>query len=170
MTPPYTGQPPEPEEEHLLHQMEQHWRQVWNEAPVQTITRIEEAAKQIITITASIQVLYPALFVFSTLRTQIAQFQGGVPGWLLMLPFFLPPGCWLVSLALATRVFLPRIRPGVNFNEVSPGAWQQVKDAYAQASEEKLRALHRSHLWLLLSFGCLLLVVILFVLLPAPPK
>jgi hypothetical protein len=87
-----------------------------------------------------------------------------------MLPFFLPPGCWLISLALATRVFIPRIRPGVNFNEISPGAWQKVKDAYAQASEEKLRVLQRSHIWLIVSFGCVLLAVLIFLLLPPPPK
>lgn len=170
MTPPYSGQPLGPEEERLLQQMEHHWQQVWNEAPTQAITRIEEAAKHLITITASLQVLYPALFVFSTLRTQVAGIQGGLPGWLVLLPFFLPPGCWLVSLALATCVFLPRNRPKVNLNELSPGAWQKVKDTYAQASEEKLRALKHSHVWLIISFGCLLLTVIIFVLLPAPSK
>lgn len=168
MTPPYSGQPLEPEEEQLLQQTEQHWRHVWNEAPTQAITHIEEAAKQLITITASLQILYPALFVFSTLRNQIAQVQGIQPSWLILLPFFLPPGCWLISLALATRVFLPRIHLGINFNEISPGAWQKVKDAYAQASEEKLRALHHSHAWLIASFVCLLFTVVIFVLLPAP--
>ena len=81
-----------------------------------------------------------------------------------------PPKQPLVSLALATRVFLPGVRPGINLNEMRPGAWQAIKDAYAQAAEEKLRALHRSHLWLVVSFACVLLTVIIFVLLPAPPK
>ncbi len=170
MTPPYSGHSLEPEEEQLLQQMEQHWQQVWNDAPVQSIARLEEAARQMITITAGLQILYPALFVLSTLRSQVVALQGPVPGWVALLPFFLPPICWLVSLAQAAHVFLPRMRPGVNFNEISPGAWQKVKDAYAQAADEKLRALNRSHAWLIVSFGCVLLAVVVFLWLPAPPK
>jgi hypothetical protein len=169
MTPPSSGQPLTPEEEHLLQQMERHWQQVWNEAPKEAIGRIEEAARQIITITASLQALYPVLFVFSTIRAQITQLSASVPSWLVLLPFFLPPGCWLISLALATRVFLPRVQPGVNLNEISPGAWQKVKDAYARTSEAKLQALQHAHFWLLISFGAVLLSVVIFVLLPAPP-
>jgi hypothetical protein len=91
---------------------------------------------------------------------------------------FTPTGPWLVSLFFATRVFLrkdgepflSRIRPEVNFNEVSTGAWQKVKDVYRQAAEEKLRWLHRSHGWLVASFALILLAAILFVCLPIPPS
>ena len=75
---------------------------------------------------------------------------------------------WLVSLASATRVFVPRIRPGLNFNELSVSAWQKVKGAYGEVAEEKLRWLHRSQRWLIGSFVLVLMVVVLFVLSPAP--
>jgi hypothetical protein len=164
-----TGQGLDPEEEAILKGMAEHWQQVWNDTPIQTITRLEEAAKQVIAVTAALQGLYLAIFVFSNLRLQLAGIQWVLPTWLLWTVFLLPLVCWLVSLFFATRVFLPRIRPEVNFNEVSAGAWQKVKEVYRQAAEEKLRWLHRSHNWLVASFVLILLAVILFVCLPTPP-
>src|SRR5260370_19368841 len=163
MTPPFSGQQLDPEEEKLLEQTADHWRQIWNDAPAQAITRIEEAAKQIITITATLQGFYVAAFVFGNLRTQIATLHSSVPNWLFLLLFFLSPVCWLVSLIYATWVFVPRVRPGVNFNEMSVSAWQKLKDAYGSIVEEKLRYLHYAHRWLVVSFGFILLAVILLV-------
>lgn len=168
MTNRVSGQQFDSDEEKLLEDMAEHWRKVWNETPVQAIARLEDAAKQMITITAGLQGLYVALFAFSNLRMQISATQWVLPGWLLWLVFLLPLACWLVSLIYATRVFVPRIHPGVNFNEVSVSAWQKVKDVYGQAAEEKLRWLQRSHRWLIVSFVFTLLAVILFILLPTP--
>jgi hypothetical protein len=92
-----------------------------------------------------------------------------VPGTLILLLFFTPLVCWLVSLFCATRVFVPRVRPTVNFNEISVSAWQKVKDAYGRASEEKLRWLHRSHGWLITSFVLLLVAVLFLLFLPGAP-
>ncbi len=170
MTSPVSGQHLDPEEVQLLQQTAKHWQQVWNEAPVQSVTRIEDAAKQVITITAGLQTFYVGVFVFSSIRAQIAEIHSSVPNWLILLLFFPPPACWLISLAYATYVFIPRIQPGVNFNEVNPSAWQKVKDVYAQAAEKKLHALHRAHWWLVASFALVLLVIVLFAVLPAAPK
>ncbi len=71
-----------------------------------------------------------------------------------------------MSLFYATRVFVPRVLPDVNFNEVHASAWQKVKDAYGRVSEEKLRWLHFSHRWLITSFVLVLLAVVVLVLLP----
>jgi len=168
MTTPIPGHGLDPEEEQLLQQTAEHWRQVWNETPVQVIARIEDAAKQLIAVTSALQVLYAAIFAFSSIRTQVTSVQWWLPGWLLLLLFCTPLVCWLVSLAYATRVFVPRIRPGVNFNELSVSAWQKVKDAYGEVAEEKLRSLHRSQRWLIGSFVLVLVAVVLFVLSPAP--
>src|SRR5438270_13460892 len=89
------GQGLDPEEERLLEHMAEHWRKVWNETPVQAITRLEDAAKQIITITAGLQGLYVALFAFSNLRMQISATQWVLQGWLLWLVLLLPLACWL---------------------------------------------------------------------------
>jgi hypothetical protein len=130
---------------------------------------VEDAAKQIITVTTGLQGLYVAIFAFSTIRAQVMATLGGVAGWLILLLFFTPPVCWLVSLFYATRVFVPRVQPDVNFNEVSVSAWQKVKDAYGRVSEEKLRWLHCSHRWLVASFVLVLVAVLFLLSLPGAP-
>jgi hypothetical protein len=167
MTTPMQAQQPDPDEEKILAGMTEHWRKVWNEAPVQAVTRIEDAAKQMIAVTTGLQGLYIAIFAFSTIRTQVMAAPGGVVGMLILLLFISPVVCWLVSLFYATRVFVPRVQPDVNFNEVSASAWQKVKDAYGRVNEEKLRWLQRSHCWLIASFVLVLIAVVVFVLLPA---
>ena len=169
MTTPAPGQGLDPQEEELLKSTATYWRQVWNETPVQTITRLEDVAKQLIAITTGLQGLYVAIFVFSNLRTQVEAAHWIVPGWLLLLLFFVPLLCWLASLFYAARVFVPRIHPEVNFNEMSPSAWQKVKDAYGRAAEAKYRWLQRSHQWLIGSFVLVLLAVIMLVFLPSAP-
>jgi hypothetical protein len=166
MTTPVQGQQFDPDEEKLLEGMAEHWRKVWNEAPVQALTRVEDAAKQMIAVTTGLQGLYIAIFAFSNIRTQVMATPGGV---LVLLLFFTPVVCWLVSLFCATRVFVPRVQPGVNFNEVSASAWQKVKDAYGRASEEKLRWLQYSHRWLIASFVLVLIAVVVLVFLPTTP-
>src|SRR5690348_17278140 len=169
MTTPVQGQQFNQDEEKILAEMTEHWRKVWNEAPVQAVMSIEDAAKQMIVVTTGLQGLYIAIFVFSTIRAQVMAAPGGVLGALILLLFFTPVVCWLVSLFYATRVFVPRVQPDVNFNEVSASAWQKVKDAYGRVSEEKLLWLQRSHRWLIASFVLVLIAVIVFVLLPSPP-
>ncbi len=169
MTTSIPGHGLDPEEERLLQETAEYWRGVWNQTPVQAIARIEDAAKQLIAITSALQVLYAAIFTFSSIRMQVSSVQWVLSGWLLLLLFCTPLICWLMSLAYATRVFVPRIYPGMNFNELSLSAWQKVKDAYGEVAEKKLRWLHRSQQWLVGSFVLVLLAVVLFVLLPAPP-
>ena len=169
MTTPVQGQQFNPDEEKILQEMTEHWRKVWNEAPVQALTRIEDAAKQMIVVTTGLQGLYVAIFVFSTIRAQVMAAPGGVFGVLVLVFFSTPVVCWLMSLLYATRVFVPYVQPDVNFNEVSASAWQKVKGAYGSVSEEKLRWLQRSHRWLIASFVLVLLAVMVLVLLPAAP-
>ncbi len=166
MTAPIQGQPFDPDEEKLLQDTMKYWQQVWNEAPMQALTRIEDAAKQMIAITTGLQGFYIAIFVFSSIRVQVKAALGDVAGAFILLLFFLPLACWLVSLFFAIHVFVPRVRPGVNFNEVSVSTWQKIKDAYRQASEEKLRWLRYSHRWLVVSFVLVLIAIVVFILLP----
>lgn len=169
MTAPIQGQQFNPEEEKILQEMTAHWRSVWNEAPVQALTRIEDAAKQMILVTTGLQGFYVALVVFSTIHVQIMAAPGGMPGVLILLLFCAPVLCWLVSLFYATRVFVPRVQPDVDFNEVSVSAWRKVKEAYGRASEEKLRWLQISHRWLIASFIFVLFSIVVFLMLPSPP-
>src|SRR5437763_1146973 len=93
-----SGQGLSPEEEEIVKVMAEHWQQVWNDTPVQTITRLEEAANHIITVTASLQGLYLVIFAFSNLRTQLSSISWVLPVWLLWFVFLLPLACWLISL------------------------------------------------------------------------
>jgi len=169
MSTPLSGQPLDPEEEQLLKESAEYWRRVWNEIPVQSLTRVEDAAKQMIVVTTGLQGLYVAIFAFSNIRSQVITTPGGVPGVLVLLLFFTPVVCWLVSLFSATRVFIPRVQVGVNVNEVSVSAWRKVKDAYGRTSEEKLRWLQYSHRWLIASFVLVLIAVVVLVFLPTTP-
>lgn len=169
MTAPVQGQQFGPDEEKILQEMAEHWRTVWNEAPVQALTRVEDAAKQMIVVTTGLQGLFVALFVFSTIRAQVMATPGGVFGVFILLLFCTPVACWLASLFYATRVFVPRVQPGINFNEISVSAWQKVKDAYGRVNEEKVRWLHRSHRWLIASFVLVLISLLVLTLLPTVP-
>lgn len=166
MTAPTQGQPFDPDEEKLLEDTAKYWQQVWNEAPIQALTRIEDAAKQMIVITTGLQGLYVAIFVFSSIRVQARATLGDIAGSFILLLFFLPLACWLMSLFYAIRVFVPRVRLGVDFNEVSVNAWQKIKDAYGRASKEKLHWLQYSHRWLIASFVLVLIAIVVFILLP----
>ena len=167
-TPKLPGQAPTPEQEQNIRQAADYWRGVGNEAPVQAIARVEEAAKQLIGLTAGLQGLYFAVFAFSDLRTQLSTLTLAVPGSLILLAFFVPIVFWLVSLYCATCVFVPKLRPGINLNDFSIGAWQHIKGKYEEALEQKARWLHRSHLVLVASFGVVLILLVVLALLPFP--
>ncbi len=163
------GQVPNPEQEEMLKKAAEYWRQVGIEAPVRAVTRVEDAAKQLIGLTAALQGLYFAVFAFSDLRKQIVALSLPVPGSLVLLLFFLPIVCWLFSLICATQVFVPRMHLDVNLNDMSIAAWQQIKQKYESIVEKKLDWLYRSQLLLVISFGTVLLVLVILALLPAPP-
>ena len=163
------GQVPSPEQEEMLKKAAEYWRQVGIEAPVQAVTRVEDAAKQLIGLTAALQGLYFAVFAFSDLRKQIVALSLPVPGRLVLLLFFLPIVFWLISLFCATQVFVPKMHLDVNLNDMSIAAWQQIKQKYEAIVEKKLDWLHRSQMLLVISFGAVLLVLVIVALLPAPP-
>lgn len=168
-TPKLPGQPPTPEQEQMIQNRANYWRQVGNESAVQAITRIEEAAKQLIGLNAALQGIYFAVFAFSDLRKQLGLIQGPVPGNIILLFFFLPILCWLISLYCATRVFVPQIRSGVNLNDMSVDAWQNIEGTYEKTCDEKFKWLHRSHYWLIGSFVVVLIVLVALAFLPPAP-
>jgi hypothetical protein len=170
MTTPISGQQPDPDEQKILDETAKHWQQIWNDAPAQALTRIEDAAKQMIVVTTGLQGLYVALFVFSSIREQALTLLGNVMGRLLLFLFFIPLACWLLSLWNATRVFIPRVQPDtINLNELSAGTWRKIRDEYGRINTQKLRWLHHSHRWLIISFVFVLLVVTGLVFLPPTP-
>ena len=156
-----SGRRPSAEQEALLAAAAEHWRKTGNEAPVQAIARVEEAAKQLVALNGTLEGIYFAVFAFSDLRVQV----NGWLGLLVLLPVLL----WLLSLLFATLVFVPRVRD-IDLDDMRPGAWIELRDAYTELGLRKLRWLHWSHGWLLVSFVAVLLLLgtLVFVAVPAP--
>ena len=161
-TPNFTGRPPTPELEELVKGATEQWRKVANEAPVQAISRIEDAAKQLVTLTGLLQGLYFAVFAFSGLHERITN-RG------LLLFATLPVGLWLVSLCCATLVFVPRVWEGTDLDNQSPGAWLALRDTYYAVSRQKLARLHWAHGFLIASFGVVFALLLALAFVPAAP-
>ncbi|HEY6411877.1 MAG TPA: hypothetical protein VIY29_30840, partial [Ktedonobacteraceae bacterium] len=157
-----------PEQVKMIQDAAEQWRKVGNEAPVQAVARVEDAAKQLIALTSGLQGLYFAVFAFSDLRKQVGAMSLPVPGSVLLLCFFLPIVLWLLSLYCATRVFLPQVRLGANINDMRIGAWQNIKQTYEKTRDEKLAWLAWSHRWLIISFAAVLVILVTLAFLPAP--
>jgi hypothetical protein len=168
-TPDFTGQRPNAEQEQIIQSTANYWRMVGNEAIVQAVSRIEEAAKQLIGITGALQGLAFTIYGFSDWQSQIAEGAGPLSGRIVMALFFLPVLFWLMSLFYATRVFVPQIHQNVDLTDVSVSAWLNIQQSYAAIRDAKLRALHKSHFWLIVSFAVLLILLLLLVMLPAAP-
>jgi len=162
------GQVPDDEQGQVIADAAQHWRGVGNDAPVQAIARIEDAAKQLIGLNAVLQGLYFAAFALSDVRKQLWAMNLPFPASLLLLLFFLPIVFWLVSLYCSTRVFIPQVQTDVHLNDVSVGAWQQIKVAYEKSMKQKLHWLHLAHRMLVVSFAAVLLVGVCLAFLPPP--
>jgi hypothetical protein len=158
-TPITWGHPPDEKQEAMIEAAAEHWRKVSYEAPIQALTRIEEAAKQLVALTGTLNGLYFAIITFSDLREQVTNW--------LIIPFLLPVALWLASLFCATRVFVPQVRFGADIDDFSIHTWQRIRDTYSDTVAHKLVWLHLSHWFLISSFVVVLLLLILQAFLPA---
>lgn len=155
-----SGRPPSAGQMELAKATAEHWRKVGNEAPVQAIARAEDAAKQLVALTGTLQGLYFAVFAFSDLRQRVSN-----P--FVQLVFFLPLLLWLASLFCATRVFLPKEQPRADLDDARVNAWQDLHDEYFKVGQQKLAWLHWAHRLLVASFVAVLLLLGALVFIPA---
>lgn len=137
-------------EEKLEEAAKKYWRKVANEGPVQSLGKLEEAGRQLIVLTSGLQGLYFAVFTLSGVWGNLSGWQS----WLALLPVAL----WLLSLFLATLVFVPRERAGADWNELSETAWLDLRKTYLAAIALKRRWLHLSLWVLVLSLAAVLVV------------
>jgi hypothetical protein len=137
------GRPLTPEEEKLLSEKADYWNRVWNEATIQGIDKAEESAKQLIGLTGALQALYVGIYAFSDVRNQLSELSvSSSVKFILFLLYLLPLLIWLISLFYAANFFVAgRVRSGVNFDELSPSAWLEVKEAYQMLAEHKTKKL-----------------------------
>jgi hypothetical protein len=141
-------------QEKIVVEQADYWRKVSQELPLQSMARVEEAARQVIGLNGTIQALYLAAFAFSNLRTQ-------APGnqiWLFLLPVF----CWSLSMLFATLVYLPWKRQGANLDDISEEAWMELRTTVNDAVNAKRRMLYAAYGLLILSFVLVLSLLILF--------
>lgn len=152
---PYTA-----EQEAIEKTWAEYWRKASQELPLQSIARVEDAARQMIALTGSLQGLFLAVVAFSDLRNQLRGFEA--------LAFLVPVLLWMGSLWFATQVFVPRERQGANRNDLRPEAWEELRETVEDALKEKQRLLNRAHALLLASY-VVAVVLMGYWLVNAPP-
>lgn len=139
------------------------WLEIAQGMAKESVSSLEEAAKQLITVASLLQGIYFAAISFSDLKKVLVV--QDIKGWLLVILFTGPIIPWLLSVGLAIQVFKPE---SYETNLRSPKLSHEV---YKKVVEYKQRYLHYAH-WALLA-GSMLLVINIIVYLgfmPSPPK
>ena len=134
--------------------MDRFWLENARSVSKESIGALEDAAKQLISITSLTQGIYFAAISFSDLKMALVVHDW--QGWLLVFLFASPIVLWLISLAFAVRVFSPET---YNTNLQSPDlAREMLQDIVAY----KHRQLKLAHTTLLLGFVLLVVNIIVY--------
>ena len=134
--------------------MDRFWLETARSVSKESIAALEDAAKQLITITSLTQGIYFAAISFSDLKKALVVHDW--QGWLLVLLFASPIIFWLVSLAFAVRVFSPET---YKTNLQSPDL---AKEMLLEIVAYKHKQLRRAHKALLLGFLLLIINIIVY--------
>lgn len=137
-----------------LTRLDRFWLETAQGAAKESVTALEEAAKQLISVTSLLQAIYFAAISFSEVKGGLAS--EGAVGWMLLLMFVLPIVFWLISLSFAVRVFKPET---YKTNLSSPDLAQKM---YGDMVAYKHRQLRRAHLFLVLGFVPLVVNIVLY--------
>lgn len=139
--------------------LDEFWLATTREAAKESIKALEEAAKQLISLTTLSQGIYFAAVSFGEVKKTLDHMAG--PGrWALGLLLLLPLLFWIASLAMATFVFHPEV---YRTNLESPDL---ARATYQEVVAHKHQQLNRAHLTLMVGFVFLLInlaVYLLFV-------
>ena len=140
--------------------MDRFWLETARNAAKESIRSLEEAAKQLITVTSLTQGIYFAAISFSDLkRALVVQDE---KGWLLVLLFASPIIFWLISLGYAILVFTPET---YKTNLQSPRSGTRDASGY-----NRLQAQAASNAYHALLIGFLLLVANIVIYLGCMPQ
>lgn len=135
------------------------WLQVGQDATKEAVGRLEEAAKQLITITSLLQGIYFAAISFSDLKKALGGQNFDGYSLFSLVALFMPIFMWLISLGFAIFVLVPVKRLTI-LN--SPDL---VRDMYVEAINYKSKYLHYAHLALLLGFVSLIAAIFVYLVL-----
>ena len=131
-----------------------YWEKVYREAPVNALEAIKDGAKQLVTITSTLQGLY-------FLAISVSDIKSAITDWQVVL-FTLPVIPWLVCLGLAVSVFVPESHYIIKKPDRIEGAFRAI-------ASNKFRLLQWAQWILLLSMVFLFADVILYLLwIPRP--
>jgi len=135
---------------------EAHWLKIGQQAPVEGIKSLEEAARQLITITGFLEGVYFAVISFTDVRRIHNDWAH--------LSFVLPIGLWLVCILFASLVFVPRNYP---IDRRTPDS---IREAYERIVHFKRVRLLIAYWILVGSFAVLLANVWIYLkYVPLPP-
>jgi hypothetical protein len=138
-----------------LTKLDRFWLETARSAAKESVAALEEAAKQLVSVTSLLQAIYFAAISFSDLKGSLVV--EGEIRWALVLLFVLPIVFWLASLGFAVLVFKPET---YRTNLSSPDLARLM---YREIVGYKHRQLQRSHLFLLLGFVPLVVNIVLYV-------
>ncbi len=135
--------------------LDRFWLETARNAAKESVSALEEAAKQLIAIASLSQGIYFAAISFGDIKNALPQFalewQWAITGALV-----LPLVCWLIALAFAIRVFVPQ-RYAMNLD--SPDL---ARETYEQVVAFKHAQLRRAHVALVIGFVPLIVNVVVF--------
>lgn len=137
-----------------LTKLDRFWLDTARGAAKESVTALEEAAKQLISVTSLLQAIYFAAISFSDLKESLMV--ETAKDWLLVILFVLPIVLWLASLGFAVRVFEPET---YKTNLSSPDL---ARSMYGEMVAYKHRQLQRAHLFLVLGFVPLVVNIVLY--------
>jgi len=140
--------------------MDRFWLETARGSAKDSIGALEDAAKQLISITSLTQGIYFAAISFSDLKKSLVVQDW--QGWLTVLLFASPIVLWLISLTFAVQVFTPET---YKTNLRSPDLAKEMLLEMVAYKHHQLRCAHRA-----LLLGFVLLVVNIIVYLGLVPK
>ncbi len=135
--------------------LDRFWLETARNAAKESVSALEEAAKQLIAIASLSQGIYFAAISFGDIKKALPQF-ALAQQWAITGALVLPLACWLVALAFAIRVFVPQ-RYATNLD--SP---ELARETYEQVVAFKHAQLRRAHVALALGFVPLIVNLVLF--------
>jgi hypothetical protein len=130
-----------------------YWEEVYRQAPLETIRKCEDAARQLISLNSLLSAIYFGVISFNdVLLTGITK------PW--MLAAFMPPIIlWCMGLFFAMRVLIPGPQPVEN----------DIRRSYKNSGDRKYRLLRHSYYALLCSMIALIIAVGIYIWLLLPP-
>lgn len=143
--------------------MDDFWLSTVRDSAKGSVAALEDAAKQLVTITSLSQTLYFAAISFSDLKKSLSLMSAD-NAVLDAIVFVLPVILWVVSLGCAVAVFKPRVYP------VDLESPDDARDTFNAMVDYKHASLKRAHAWLRAGFVALIADIFLYlVALPLPP-